>query len=247
MSKKITALLFDFTIDNLNAHEDWKEIMISGRNVLDDIIRFKEDEFCNSPLVQLIEIETESDSYKIIRNESMCNILGINNNNLCLYQNYSQQIRRRKISFTRPSNPRVLSDKFAILANKEMFEGTFPIFEIRLRRAEKWSVWQAIAGKFIFIMEFPYPGGIAEIYRSIDNRQIENLKGNIEIRYSGISLQEVCSPFVLPRIVEDPFCCDLRKIIDPNTFHILFDSQIIHDFPGEKYNNAWKVFEERYR
>lgn len=79
-AKKINALLFNFTKDNLDAHEATKENMTSGRNVLKDIIQFENGEFSDSPFVQLIEIACDG-PYNHVNDEQMSNknILIINN------------------------------------------------------------------------------------------------------------------------------------------------------------------------
>ncbi|NLP52032.1 hypothetical protein [Bacillus sp. RO1] len=241
----ITALLFDFTTDNLDAHEIWKENMTSGRNVLNDIIQFENGEFSDTPFVRSIEIACY-DCFNHIKDEQMSNILKIDKENLCNYEMYNTTYRKSR-SFTR--NMQSLGDKIIILANKSMVEQTKHIFEIRYKEnEEKWSSWQAIAGKFIVTQEYRFgPGGVAQVYSPLAAKQIANFKQKFEIRYSGSILLDMGEPNTLTRIINDPFNNGIRKIIDPTTFQILFDSQIIQEVPSEKSDEIWRNFEERYR
>ncbi|KYG27734.1 hypothetical protein [Alkalihalobacillus trypoxylicola] len=253
MRKKIKALLFDFTKDHLAAHEAGKVHMTSGENVLKDImIQFENGECSDSPFVELIEIEPKAGSYDLIRNEQMSHIIGIDEHNLCFYPIYTRTFKKNR-SFTRALLSKGARGEFMILANNEMFEGVNPVFEIRFKyydnRAEqwKWSSWQAIAGKFIVAQTYKFgPGGIAEVYSSLTEKEIETFKQDFQIRYSGSSIVELGIENSLPRIMNDPFNGDFRKVIDPNTFQILFDSQIIQEVSSEKSYEIWKSFEERY-
>lgn len=244
MSNKITALMFDFTTDNLNAHEVWKENMTSGRNVLNDIIQFEKGEFSDSPFVQSIEIATD-DSYNLVKDGQMSNILKIDKENLCNYQMYTNTFKKSR-SYTKGMGT---SKGIIILANKAMFEQTKHIFEIRyIKNDKKWSPWHAITGKFIVAHVYRFgPGGIAEVYSPMATREIENFTQNFQIRYSGSMTHELMKSNTLPRIVNDPHNDDIRKIIDPTTFQILFDSQIIQEVPSDKSYEVWRKFEERYR
>jgi hypothetical protein len=58
---------------------------------------------------------------------------------------------------------------------------------------------------------------------------------------------DLMKPNTLPRIINDPFNNGIRKIIDPTTFQILFDSQIIQEVPSDKSYEIWREFEDRYR
>jgi hypothetical protein len=249
MSNKINFLLFDFTTENLNAHEVWKENMTSGRNVIKDIIQFENGEFSDSPFVQLIEIACDGlDNYNHVKDEQISNILGIDKENLCNYQMYTNTFKNSR-SYTRGMRR---SGDIIIWANKAMFEQTFKqtnIFEIRYyQNEEKWSSWQAITGKFIVAQEYRFgPGGVAEVYSPMATREIANFKGNFQIRYSGSMTSDLMKPNTLPRIINDPFNNGIRKIIDPTTFQILFDSQIIQEVPSDKSYEVWRDFEERYR
>ncbi|GAF66070.1 hypothetical protein BTS2_2970 [Bacillus sp. TS-2] len=255
MRKKIKALLFDFTKDHLAAHEAGKVHMTSGENVLKDImIQFENGECSDSPLVELIELEPEPESsrYDIVRNEQMSHIMGIDEHNLCSYPIYDHIFIKSR-SYTRALLSKGARGEFMILANKEMFEGVNPIFEIRYKYLDnkasqwKWSSWHAIAGKFIVAQTFNVgPGGIAEVYSSITEKEIETFKQDFQIRYSGSSIVELAIENSLTRIMNDPFNGDFRKVIDPNTFQILFDSQIIQEVSSEKSYEIWKSFEERY-
>lgn len=249
MRDKINALLFDFTKDNLHAHEADNILMTSGKNILNEIIQFENGEFSDSPFAQLIEIECESDNYNHIKNETMSNILGIDKNSLFLYEIYTHHFFKKRC-FTRGNLPSTLQAKFFILANKGMLEESVPIFEIRFKKyineEEKWSSWQAISGKFIVTQEYRFgPGGVLGVYSSMTEREIESFKRNFQIRYSGSIITELGMPNTLHRI-EDPFNSDIRKIIDPNTFQILFDSQIINEVSSEKSCEVWQKFSDRY-
>ncbi len=247
MQEKIRALLFDFTRNNLDADELAKINMTSGRNVLNDVIQFEDGEFSDSPFVQLIEIECEIGSHDIVRNEQMSNILGINKNNLYFYCIYTRAFKGA-CSFTMNCLSKGSPGALNILANKSMFERAVSIFEIRFKNRGEWSAWQAIAGKFIVAQNYRFgSGGIAEAYSSMTEREIEIFKLNFQIRYSGSIISEMIMPNTLPRIMNDPFNSDIRKIIDPNTFEILFDSQIIQEISSEKSCEVWRKFEERYK
>jgi hypothetical protein len=244
MSNKINFLLFDFTADNLDANEAWKEKMTSGRNVLEDIIQFENSEFCDSPFVRSIEVACEG-FYNGVEDEQMSNILKIDKENLCNYQMYRNYFKKTW-SGTRHMLPQ--GDVF-IFANKAMLEQTNHIFEIRYyQNEEKWSSWQAITGKFIVAQEYRFgPGGVTGAYSPMATREIANFKQKFEIRYSGFKIEERVTPNTLHRITNDPFNDDIRKIIDPTTFQVLFDSQIIEEVSSDKSYEVWRKFEERYR
>jgi hypothetical protein len=245
MRKKVNTLLFDFTKDNLEAHEIYKENMISGSNVLEDIIQYKNGEFSDSFFVKLIEVECD-DNDNYIKDEKMGNILGIDEKNLCFYQIYTCTFNQHS-SFTRGYLNDGKIGEFKILSNKVMFERN-PIFELRFKIREKWSAWHAIAGKFIVAQNYNMgPGGIAGLYSSITKEEIETFKQSFQIRYSGSLIPEILKSNTLHRIINDPFDSSIRKIIDPATSHILFDSQVIHEVSSDKSFEIWRKFEERYR
>jgi len=251
MGEKIRALLFDFTKDNLDAHEALKVNITSGVNILEDLIRFQNGEFKDSPFVRLFEIEGDSSYIEYartihIKDEHLSNILGIDKNNLCFYHFYNYYFLKLG-TFMKGKTSRELT----ILANKEMFKGVnIPIFEIRTRMVfhgeEKWSSWQAIAGKFIVIGNSG-PSGLAEVYSSMTKKEIEAFKQDFQIRYSGSIVLEMGMGNSLTRIINDPLNSEIRKIIDPYNFHILFDSQIIKEVSRERSFGYWKIFEERYK
>lgn len=246
MQGKITALLFDFKKENLDAHEAAKVNMTSGKNVLKDLIQFEDGEFSESSFVQLIEIACDI-PYNHIPNEQMSNILGIDKNNLCFYRIYTYSIKNSR-SYTMGYLSRGAPGQLMILANKAMFEKAIPIFEIRFKRNDKWSSWQAIAGKFLVVQNYSSgPGGIAEVYSSMTEREIEDFRQNFQVRYSGSIVSELVMPNKLPRIINDPSSSDIRKIIDPNTFQILFDSQIMQVVSSDESYGIWRKFEDRYR
>ncbi|TXC81569.1 hypothetical protein FS935_21945 [Metabacillus litoralis] len=251
MKDTIKALLFDFSKENLDVDIDDKFNITLGNNILNDILRFEKGNFIDNPFVQLTEIECELDSHNFVSNEKMSNILGIDKSSICFYQIYTHFFRRMYLS-TIGKSPATFQVKFIILAYKEMFEKAEPIFDIRFKSyvddEEKWSSWQAIAGKFIVAQEYRFgPGGIAEVYNSMTEKEIENFKQNFQIRYSGSIVSELGMPNTLPRIINDPFSSDLIKIIDPNTFQILFDSQILRGSSSEESGELWQIFDERYR
>lgn len=240
MRNTIKALLFDFTKENLDTYNTDKINMTSGNDVLNDIIQFENGNFIDSPFVQLIDIEYESDEYYIIRNEEMCKVLEIDKNNFFYYGIYARRLKKTGIYTSR-----LRINSFEIIANKEMFEGTVaPIFEIRANH--EMTSWQAIAGKFIVIRE-SIPSGIAEVYNPITKYAIEMFKQDFQIRYSGSKILDIGVHNPLPRINKDPFNSNIIKIIDPSTFQISFDSQIIQENSSEKSSEIWKRFEERYR
>ena len=70
---------------------------------------------------------------------------------------------------------------------------------------------------------------------------------NFQMRYSGYRVKELFQANILYRIIDDPFNTNIRKIIDPTTFHILFDSQIIQETSSDESYEIWKEFEKRYR
>jgi len=76
MLENVNVLLFDFTRENLDEHEEAKVNLTSGKNVLEDLIQFEDGEFCESPFVQCIQIPTD-DPYNQIPDEQMSDILGI--------------------------------------------------------------------------------------------------------------------------------------------------------------------------
>lgn len=252
MGEKIRVLLFDFTKNNLDAHEKCKVNITSGENILEDLIRFENGEFKDSPFVRLLEIEGDSAYLEIrraihIRDEHLSNILEVDKKNLCYFHFYNYYILKR---FTIMSEVKT-SRELLILANKEMFTGgKIPIFEIRAKIVvhgeEKWSSWQAIAGKFIVIGHSNH-SGLAEVYNSMTEKEIETFKQDFQIRYSGSSVLEMGMENSLTRIIKDPFNSNIRKIIDPYTFQILFDSQIIKEVSRESGFEYWKIFEERYK
>lgn len=244
MRGKITALLFDFTGNNLYAHEAAKVSMTSGKNVLKDLIQFEDGEFSESPFVQLIEIACDQ-PYNSIRDEQISTILGIDKNNLCFYQIYTYYFKNN-ISFTRDLS---IGDvgKPIILANKAMLEVANPIFEIRSKINEKWSSWQAITGRFIVAQKHRgVKAGVKGIYSPMTERDIESFKQNFQLRYSGSRILELGKPNALLRIKNDPSNSDIRKVIDPKTFQILFDSQIIQAVSSDESYELWRKFEERY-
>lgn len=255
MGEKIRALLFDFTKDNLDAHESGKVNITSGENVLEDVIQFENGEFNDSPFVRLFEIEGYSSHILNpqtihIKGEQLSNILEVDKNNLCFYSLYNRYfLKRGRGTYTIEVKT---SRQLMFLANKEMFKGgNIPIFEIRVKMdihgEEKWSSWQAVAGKFIVIGN-SYSSGIAEVYNSMTEKEIETFKQDFQIRYSGSSVLEFeMGNYSLPRIINDPFNSDIRKIIDPYSFQILFDSQIIKEVSREKSCEYWEIFEERYK
>lgn len=244
---KVTAMLFDLTQGNLDTHEASKITMTSGSNIINDIIQLNNNEFIHSPFAQLIEIECELDSYDHVTNKTMSNILGIDENNLLFYNFYKHVFTKNRL-FTSEFRPSMWITKLFFLANKEMFKKADPIFDIRFKNDDgKWSSWQAIAGKFIVAQENKFgPGGIASVYSPITEKEIEGFKSKFQIRYSGSIIYELVMPNTLPRIIKDPINSDIRKIIDPNTYQILFDSQIIQEVSSEKSYEVWRGFEERY-
>lgn len=245
MLENVNVLLFDFTRENLDEHEEAKVNLTSGKNVLEDLIQFEDGEFCESPFVQCIQIPTD-DPYNQIPDEQMSDILGIEKNNLLYYRIFITSFKK-SYSFTHGYLDEGARD-IKILANKKMIEENFPIFEIRYKVGEKWSSWQAIAGKFIVAHDYRFgPGGVREVYSSITEREISIIKQNFQIRYSGNTVNEILEPNTLYRIINDPFDSVIRKIIDPSTFQILFDSQLIQEVSSEKSFVIWRKFEERYR
>ncbi|MDN4605904.1 hypothetical protein [Sporosarcina highlanderae] len=244
MQDKIKALLFDFTEDNLNVHQASKADIISGRNILKDGIQIINGEFSDTPFVQIIEIDSFVPDK--VENVQMSNILGIDESELCVYSIYSRTFKESR-SFTRGELSSGYPGDFTILTNKAMFEKANPIFEIRFKKNEKWSSWQAIAGKFIVAQNYKFgPGGIAEVYSSMSEKVIETFSHDFQIRYSGSGVSEFGMVNSLHRIIKDPIHSDIRKIIDPFTFQILFDSQLIQELSSEKSIEAWRKFEERY-
>ena len=247
MSEKINMLLFDFTKDNLEGHEEYKKNMTSGINFLSDIIQFENDEFLNSSFVQLVETNYDND-YGHIKDRKISNILGIDEVNLCFYQIYDY-LCKKTVSMTREYLNTGQIREFKIIANKTMFKENSSIFEIRFKIEEdKWSSWQAIAGKFILTKDINMgAGGVAGLYSSITKKEIEVFMQSFQMRYSGRRIDELIQPNILCRIVDDPFNTNIRKIIDPTTFHILFDSQIIQETSSDKSYEIWKEFEKHYR
>ncbi|MEC5424307.1 hypothetical protein QGM71_12475 [Virgibacillus sp. C22-A2] len=248
MQDKIKVLLFDLTEDNLIVHQAINSNIISGRNILKDSIQFKNGEFSDTPFVKLIEIEYESAINNTVKDVQMSKILGIDESNLCFYHFYYHTYKRFR-SFTRKELSSGYPGEFIILTNKAMFEkaNSIPIFEIRFKKNEKWSSWQAIAGKFIVAQNYIFgPGGVAEVYSSMTEKVIETFGQDFQIRYGGRSVSELGMINSLHRIINDPFHSDIRKIIDPFTFQILLDSQLIQELSSEKSIEVWRNFEERY-
>lgn len=240
------VLLFDLTYDNLKANEADKENITSGRNILKDIIKFINSKFSDSNFVKSIKIEC-NDLHHTIKNEEMSNILGMSENNLCFYRVYNYSLKREYSKTTAYLNTGKIGE-YKIIANEKMFEGTEPIFEIRYKIEDKWSSWQGIAGKFILAKNSEWgPSGIAGRYSSITEEEIEIIKQKFQIRYSGSIVGEFVKKNTLPRIINDPFYSDIRKVIDPTTFHILFDSLVIQEVPNDKSYEIWMKFQERYR
>ena len=145
MSEKINMLLFDFTKDNLETHEEYKKNMTSGINFLNDIVQYENDEFKKSSFVQLIEMHYDND-HNQIEDRKISNILGIDEVNLCFYQIYDY-LCKKSYSMTRGYLNTGRIREFKIITNKMMFKENNSIFEIRFKIEEdKWSSWQAIAG-----------------------------------------------------------------------------------------------------
>lgn len=242
--EKIKCLLFNLSSANLVAHEEFKEKVMSGCNILTEIIRFENGKFVDSPFVQQMEIPTR-DEYNLIKNEDMSNILGIDDHNLLYYEFFKQ----RFMSSTSGTLGNLMGGSgFKILLDKLMFKGERYVYEIRFRYRENWTSWQAIAGKFIVLQEYGFgPGGIAEVYSSMSAKEVEAFKDDFQIRYCGCLIEEMVLSDSLQRIYNDPCNSDIRKIIDPSTYQILFDSQLIQEFSGEDISKIWFDFENRYR
>ncbi|WP_322421617.1 hypothetical protein [Jeotgalibacillus haloalkalitolerans] len=246
MGETIKALMFDFTRDNLNAYEVDKAMLTSGENLLSDIMQFESMKYIESPFTRLIDIECDY-ANNLIKDEKMSTILGIDKENLFHYY-FFDRINKKSHSSTKTYLSAGHPGEFSILASKTMLEAGDPIFEIRFKLEEKWSSWQAIAGKFIVAQNYRFgPGGVAEVYHSMTEKEIESFKQTFQIRYSGSIRLALNMPDTLRRMINDPFDRDIRKLIDPHTFQILFDSQLMHEFSSEKSQEIWSKFETRYR
>src|SRR5690606_5495265 len=115
MLENVNVLLFDFTRENLDEHEEAKVNLISGKNVLEDLIQFEDGEFCESPFVQCIQIPTD-DPYNQIPDEQMSDILGIEKNNLLYYRIFTRlrQLLGKQMS-RKPLYDKGFRDKNGIL------------------------------------------------------------------------------------------------------------------------------------
>jgi|GEM_PF-2944252 len=239
--EKIKALMFNLSSENLDLHKKLTLNMLSGNNVLTDIIQFESGEFVDSPFVQHIEIPAR-DEYNFIKNEDMSSILCIDDDDLLYYKFFKQKIMNSRLSTVGGIGG------FKILLDKSMFEREKHVYEIRYRHGDTWTSWQAIAGKFIVAQEYRFgPGGIAEVYNSMNVNEVEAFKDEFQIRYCGKLFEEMVLSNALHRIYNDPYNNEIRKIIDPSTYQILFDSQMMQDFSREKISKIWLDFDERYR
>ncbi len=245
MENKITALMFDLTKANMIKHHENFETMTLSRNVLNDIINVSNDLFIESPFAYQIEMTSE-DLHGYVDTGELSNILGIGKDDLDSYHIFSKHYKKLGL-FTLQHLNRSSSGDFIFWANHKMFEQNDPIFEIRYKISETWSSWHAIAGKFIVAMYYKYgPGGIANVYSPMNTRDISNFKSSFELRYCGELIPNMDLTDMMHRVNNDPFNANMRKIIEPITFQILLDSQIIHDISSEDSYKTWLDFEKRY-
>jgi len=245
-NNKIKALKFNLTDKNIKEHAVIIDALTSGINVLTDIIHLSKGQFIDCPFVQQIEIACDGPCNHI-KSERICDILGIDKSNLCYFNFYRHSFKKSR-SYTQELLHYGHPGEIKILVNKKMFEVSRNIFEIRLKIQDEWSSWHGIAGEFIISRNYRFgPGGIVDVYNSMDTNEIAKFVTNYQIRYCGVLLSDLMMPKVLFRVFKDPFNSEIRKIIDPVTFQILFDSQIIQEASSEKSDKLWSDFESRYR
>lgn len=254
--EKVNFLLFDLTDENIKSNQELQEMLLSGENILSEVAQIKNNAFTDSPFVKQIEARGEND-YSHIKDEEMSKLLEVDKNNLLYYEFFRTTIKNAR-SMTVSYNYHGNLGQFKLLTNKSMFKSNKHIFEIRCKVDDKWSSWQAIAGKFIIAKEYRFgPGGIREKYNFMGSNEFEIIKQDYQLRYCGRVFDDMLMENTLSKIHNDPFNHSVVKMIDPDTNIVLFDlqmsdkihfdSQVPNEISVKEISKFWMDYVKRYR
>lgn len=251
MNEKIEFLLIDLTHKKINSYLDHEPKITSGKDILKDIIKFENGKLQESPFVQIIELDHSaySDKNLYLGEEQMSSNLNVKKDNLHIHHLRTYNFFETRLKNQVVPNP----ERFLIFTDKNMvYKSSNSVFEIRTKinglYGDSWSPWHAISGKFIIAQNVMYgPNGIVGKYNDLNEERIKIFNQIFQIRYSGESVVQIEMADELPRISSDPCNSKIKKIIDPYTFQILFDSTPLYKLSVEESFKTWQDFEKRYR